>query len=127
MYRGCSYSFTPESNEAREGNVPCPMTQHRNNTPTLRGEKHDISLKILHQEGFETTRQATTLAMRHTLAIAPHSSLYMNKILYQCWSTVYDSGPKLVQHCVVVWCLLGVGCHVGPCGSVPRFGIQCVG
>ena len=29
---------------------------------TLRGEKHDISLKILHQEGFEPARQAATLA-----------------------------------------------------------------
>ena len=25
---------------------------HRNNVPRLRGEKHDISLKILHQAGF---------------------------------------------------------------------------
>ena len=54
------YSFTPESSEACEGKVPCPRTQHRNNVPILRGEKHDISLKILHQAGFETARQAVT-------------------------------------------------------------------
>ena len=29
--------------------MPCPKTQHRNNVPRLRGEKHYISLKILHQ------------------------------------------------------------------------------
>ena len=56
------YSFTPESSEACEGKVPCLRTQHRNNVTILRGEKHDISLKILHQAGFETARQAVTLA-----------------------------------------------------------------
>ena len=29
--------------------MPCPGTQHLNNVPRLRGEKHDISPKILHQ------------------------------------------------------------------------------
>ena len=55
------YSFSPESSEAFEGSVPCPRTQHRNNVPILRGEKHDISLKIMRQAGFETVRQAATL------------------------------------------------------------------
>ena len=41
--------------------MPCPRTQHRNNVPILRGEKHEISLKILHQQGFETARQAATM------------------------------------------------------------------
>ena len=54
------YSFTPESSEACEGKVSCPRTQQRNNVPIWRGEKHDISLKILHQAGFETARQAAT-------------------------------------------------------------------
>ena len=40
----------------------------------LRWEKHDISLEILHQAGFETARQAATSAERHALAIAPCSS-----------------------------------------------------
>ena len=31
----------------------------------MRGEKHDISLKIAHQAGFETARQAATSAERH--------------------------------------------------------------
>ena len=64
------YSFSPESSEAFEGEVPCPRTQHLNNVPRLRGEKHDISLKILHQAGFETARQAATSAERHALTIA---------------------------------------------------------
>ena len=38
------YSFTPESSEASEGKVSCTRTQHRNNVPILRGEKHDISM-----------------------------------------------------------------------------------
>ena len=46
------YSFTPESSGAYEGKLPCPRTQHQNNVPILRGEKHVISLKILHQAGF---------------------------------------------------------------------------
>ena len=43
-----------ESTVAFEGEVPCPRTQHRNNVPRLRREKHDIYLKILYQAGFET-------------------------------------------------------------------------
>ena len=64
------YSFTPESSEACEGKVSCRRTQHLNNVPILREEKHDISLKILHQAGFETARQAVTLAKLRALAIA---------------------------------------------------------
>ena len=48
----------------------CPRTQHRNNVPILRGEKQNVSLKILHQAGFETARQAVTLAKLRALAIA---------------------------------------------------------
>ena len=70
------YSFTPESSEACEGKVSCPRTQHRNNVPILRREKHDISLKVLHQAGFETARQTVTLAKLRALAIAPRPSLY---------------------------------------------------
>ena len=35
-----------------------------------------LNLKILHQTGFETARQAATLAKRHTLTIAPRPSIY---------------------------------------------------
>ena len=56
--------------------VPCPRTQHPNNVAArLIGEKHDISLKILHQAGFATTQQAATSAERHALTIAPCPSL----------------------------------------------------
>ena len=50
--------------------VPCPRTQHLNNVARLRGDEHDISLKILHQTGLETARQAATSAKRHALTIA---------------------------------------------------------
>ena len=56
--------------------MSCPKTQHQDNVPRLRGEKYDISLKILHQVGFETARQEATSAMRHALTIAPCPSLY---------------------------------------------------
>ena len=59
----------------------CPRTQHRSNVPILRGEKQDISLKILHQAGFETPRQAVTSAKRHALTIVPCPSL-VNAILH---------------------------------------------
>ena len=55
--------------------MSCPRTHHLNNVPRLRGEKHDISLKILHQAGFETARQAATSAERHALTIVPYPSL----------------------------------------------------
>ena len=51
------YSFTSESTEACEGKVSFPRTQYRNNVPILEGEKHTISIKILHQSGLETARQ----------------------------------------------------------------------
>ena len=41
----------------------------------VRGKKNDISLKIMHQAGFETARQAATSAERHALTIAPCPSL----------------------------------------------------
>ena len=56
--------------------MPCPRKQYRNEVPILRGEKHDIFLKILHQAGFETARQAVTLAKLRALAIAPRPSLF---------------------------------------------------
>ena len=37
--------------------VKCLAQGHPINVPRLRGEKHDISLEILHQAGFETARQ----------------------------------------------------------------------
>ena len=52
------------------------LAQGHNILARLRGEKHDISLKILHQAGFETARQAATSAERHALTIAPCPSLY---------------------------------------------------
>ena len=54
----------------------CPRTRHRNNVQRLRGEKHDISLKILHQARFEIAQQAVTLAKFRALAIAPRSSYW---------------------------------------------------
>ena len=71
------YSFSPESSEAFEGEVSSPRTHHLNNVPRLRGEKHDISLKILHQAGLETARQAATSAERHaTIAPCPSHRLW---------------------------------------------------
>ena len=71
------YSFTSESSDACDGKAPCPRTQHRNKVPILRGEKHDISLKILHQAGFETARQAVALVKLRALAIAPRTCRFM--------------------------------------------------
>ena len=43
--------------------------------PNIERGEHDISLKSLHQAGFETARQAATSAERHALTIAPCPSL----------------------------------------------------
>ena len=79
------FSFLPESSEAFEGEVPFLRAQHRNNVPRLRGEKHDFSLKILQEAGFETARQEATLSKRHALAIASCPSLW--KYTYVCFVT----------------------------------------
>ena len=55
-----------------------PKDTTSNNVPIMRGEKQ-ISLKILHQVGFETARQAATLAKLRALAIAPRPSLCVLK------------------------------------------------
>ena len=72
------YSFSPESSEAFKGEVSCPRTQHRNYVPRFRGEKHDMSLKILHQARFETARQAATSAKQHALN---HRAMYCSNII----------------------------------------------
>ena len=102
------YSFTPESSEACEGKVSCQRTQHRNNVPILRGEKHDISLKILHQAGFETARQAVTLAKLRALAIAPRPSLFDNQIgllnTYLFWLTFHSRSSIICTHHLAICC-----------------------
>ena len=45
--------------------------------PVLRGEKHDIALKILHLESLELAQQAATLAKLRALAIAPRPSQHV--------------------------------------------------
>ena len=58
--------------------IKCLAQGHNiDNVPILRGEKHDISLKILHQAGCETARQAVTLTKLRALAIAPRPSLFV--------------------------------------------------
>ena len=68
--------------------MPCPRTQHRNNVPILRGEKHDISFKILHEAGFDTAGQAVTLTKLCALTITPRPSLYVyhTMICFMPWS-----------------------------------------
>ena len=66
-------SFSPETSEAFEGEVPCPKTQHLT---------HDISLKILHQAGFENARQVAVSAECHAPTIAPCPSLH------SCWRRI---------------------------------------
>ena len=66
------YSFTHEWNEAREGELPCARTQHRSNdVPTLRGEKHDISLKILYQACIEINFKFFSYLMEENKSIIP--------------------------------------------------------
>ena len=75
------YSFTPESSEACESKMSCPRKQHWNNVSLSRGEKQYIYLKILHQAGFETTQQASSLANLHALTIAPRLSLSVPRLV----------------------------------------------
>ena len=86
--------------------MSCPRTHHLNNVPRLRGEKHDISLKFLHQAGFETARQAAASAERHALnllalTIAPcplRVDLQSNVGLTCLMSTVSNADPTLSQY-----------------------------
>ena len=53
-----------------------PRTRHLSNVPRLRGEKHDISPKILHQAGFETTRFSIPYVWKRIRAIFLRSCTY---------------------------------------------------
>ena len=77
--------------------MPCSRTQHINNVPRLRGEKHDISLKILHQAGFETARQAATSAERHALTIAP-CPFVVTSLKCFGWNNVGPASQTVAQH-----------------------------
>ena len=79
--------------------MPCRRTQHLNNVPRLRGEKHDISLKILHQAGFEPARQAATSAERHALTIAPCPSRVLMASL-----RAIQNGNNYLGHCCNFFC-----------------------
>ena len=48
--------------------VKC-LAQRRNNETILRGDKHDISLKILDVAGFEPAQQAAILAKHRALTV----------------------------------------------------------
>ena len=104
------YSFTPESSEACEGKVPYPRTQHRNNVPMLRGEKHDISLQILHRAGFETPRQTATLAKLHLLTIAPRLSKFTEALdICTAYHSVATTAFTVLLFSLIMWY----------CGSFP--------
>ena len=61
--------------------VHCRCT-HTNAILKAQWEKHYVSLKILHQAGFETARQTATSAERHHVqTIAPCPSLWRYRIL----------------------------------------------
>ena len=85
-----------------------PRTQHLSNVPRLRGEKHDISLKILHQAGFETARQAATSAERHALTIAPCPSRKPRKSYPSRQSPMHTQSSRWANinlHNVKIFCV----------------------
>ena len=96
--------------------MPCPRTKHLNNVPRLRGEKHDISLKILHPAGFETARQAATTAERHALTIAPCPHVKFVKNIFATAMLVFSSSSTLLWGPRVVVSTASVR------GSVPGLG-----
>ena len=52
----------------------------------MKGDKHDITLKILTQASMELMRHAMTIAKRYTLKIVPRSShvlLYIYRKLFE--------------------------------------------
>ena len=67
--------------------------------------------------GSMPTNLSTTLAQHYSytrsavyLAAAPQQTPAIFPILFQCWPNVFDVGPTLKQHRVIVPCLLGLPC-----------------
>ena len=77
------------------------LSYHLNNVQRLRGEKHDISLKILHQAGFETAREAATSAERHALTIA-----HVPLSVYLCANAQVRAQVRKFLHNYLRKCLL---------------------
>ena len=96
--RPTRYSLSPESSETFEGQVPYPRAQHWNNVPILRGDKHDVSLKILHQAEFKTARQAEILTK---LLCSNYCAMSLSKMETRCRRAdcVYVS----VRLCQMTW------------------------
>ena len=90
--------------------MPSPRTQHLNNVPRLRREKDDISLKILHQAGFETARQAATERHALTIALCPSPGTSLKTyIIYMLRLRQYHdyAGPTSNKQCVdVLFCIM---------------------
>ena len=83
LVHSCAISVLPGTHfhlsQVKHLMVKC-LAQGHNNVQRLRWEKHEFSLKILHQAGFETARQAATSAERHALTIAPCPFLFFSRI-----------------------------------------------
>ena len=60
----------------------------------MRGENHDIYLKILHQAGFETSWQATTSAERHVTIALPPPPLWLSLHHLLCTETINPNPAK---------------------------------
>ena len=88
-------SFVCHFNPAESIHSP----SHLGASNILRGKKHDNSLKIMHQAGFETARQATTLTKHHALTIAPcvFLNFTVNFATNHCVTTVlFHGGPAFI-------------------------------
>ena len=66
---------------------------------------------------FNADKLSTTLAQHYSntgfainLAAAPQQTRAIYQILFQCWPNVFEAGPTLKQHWVIVPCLLGLQC-----------------
>ena len=78
--------------------MPCPRTQHRNNVSILKGDKHVIYLKILHQAEFETARQAATSTECHALTIVPCPSPWRNRLRDEGAVNKNNTGAGTARH-----------------------------
>ena len=106
--------------------MPCPSTQHRNNGPRFRGEKHEINLKILHQAGFETARQAATSTKRPSTC--NHCVISLSNVITQhprpLMINIHHQRLTTILICIVFyfqtkWLIIVINClKVAECSQV---------
>ena len=88
----------------------CPELKGCSSYFTLYSLKHPLSSKGPRCDlggDINSSQGASFRKKWHVLCVDPQQTRDIHPMLDQCWATVYDAGPALIQHCVDISRLVG--------------------